>query len=282
MLLLQRQSETVDNRAQNFQQLSNAVKPLRFVCELEEYVVDGATDERSQVQELAIDTVKRRLEEVSLARVLRVKELQKLQHEAMVNVRLGNVGVEVLAFDKAQEELVDNLNVRPSNLQDGFVLLRIESFSLGVHRGRNGSEEVLGEHFDNSRVHWLRNDLTVISDVVEQFVEGESLDLLGFHVTTGIIEVKNDVALVNLLHEELLASVGGNFVESRKLLQLAVSRDIESRRMLSLGCSETLGHVLGRLVEAIEHERLGARFRRREIVWHGFGSTRGRDVLEID
>jgi len=40
VLLLKRQGETVDDRAQDFQQLCNTIKPLGFVGELEEDVVD--------------------------------------------------------------------------------------------------------------------------------------------------------------------------------------------------------------------------------------------------
>jgi len=44
VLLLQWQCETIDNGSQNFEEFSDAVKPLRFVYELEEDVVDGAAD----------------------------------------------------------------------------------------------------------------------------------------------------------------------------------------------------------------------------------------------
>lgn len=44
VLLLKRQGETVDDRAQDFQQLCNTIKPLGFVGELEEDVVDRPSD----------------------------------------------------------------------------------------------------------------------------------------------------------------------------------------------------------------------------------------------
>ena len=49
--------------------------PLSFVDELEEHIVDRASDERTKTKELAIDPVQRCLEEVALARVLGVEEL---------------------------------------------------------------------------------------------------------------------------------------------------------------------------------------------------------------
>jgi hypothetical protein len=45
-------------------------------------------------------------------------------------------------------------------------------------------------------------------------MESQSLDLLGLHVCRRVIEIENDVALVNLLHEEVLAPVGGHLVET--------------------------------------------------------------------
>ena len=47
------------------------------------------------VQELAVDAVERRLEEAALARVLRVEELNQVEHELLVNVLLCEVCVEV-------------------------------------------------------------------------------------------------------------------------------------------------------------------------------------------
>jgi hypothetical protein len=57
-----------------------------------------------------------RLEEVALSGILRIEQLQQLENEAVINVYLGDIGVEVLALDESQEELVHNLDVRPSYL----------------------------------------------------------------------------------------------------------------------------------------------------------------------
>lgn len=51
---------------------------FRFVDELVEDVVDLLADVGAQAQELAVYPVQRRLEEVALARVLRVEQFQKL------------------------------------------------------------------------------------------------------------------------------------------------------------------------------------------------------------
>lgn len=70
VLLFERESKSIDDGAQNFQQLSDPIEPLGFIGKLEEDVVDGAADERSQVQELPVDTVQRCLQEIPLPRVL--------------------------------------------------------------------------------------------------------------------------------------------------------------------------------------------------------------------
>ena len=83
---------------------------VRFVDELVEDVVDGAANERPEPHEVPVDTVEDRLEVVTLPRVLRVKQLQKMQDELTIEkfgqklaVRLGRRG-------KAQEKLVHHLD----------------------------------------------------------------------------------------------------------------------------------------------------------------------------
>lgn len=223
VFLLQRQGETVDNGAEYFEQLGNSVKALRLVDELEKDVVDGASDEGSQVQEFAVDAVEGRLEEVALAGVFRVKQVEQRQDKAVVDILLGVVCVEIRTFYETEEELVNYLDVRPGDFKNRLVLLWVECVALGVHWRRNGTEQVLAEHLDDSGVHGLGYDLAVLGDVIEQLVQSEALDLLGLHVCAGVVEVENDVALVELLHEELLAPIRGDFVEAGQLLQLALS-----------------------------------------------------------
>lgn len=119
----------------------------------------------------------------------------------MVYVSLGNVCVEILALNKAQKELINDLNVRPGNFQDGLVLFRVKSFALGIDRGRDGAEEVFGKHINDTRIHGFGDDLAVICNVVEQLVQCQALDLLGLHVGAGVVEVENNVTLVDLLHK---------------------------------------------------------------------------------
>lgn len=232
VFFLERQSEPIDNGAKDFQQFSNSVEPLRLVGELEKDVVDGASNEGTEVQEFSVNTVQRCLQEVTLPRILGVEQLQKLQDKAVVDICFCNVSVEILALDKAKEEFVNDLDVRPGNLQDRLVLFRVKSLALRVHGGWNWAEQVLGKHLHDARIHRLRNDLSVVSHIIEKFMECQSLDLLRLHVGTRVVEVKYDITLLDLLHEQVLSPIRRHFVEAWELLQLTVGRDIEPRRVL--------------------------------------------------
>lgn len=126
MLLLKRERESVDDRSQDLEQLRDPIMPLGFVDEVEEDVINRPPDERAEVEEFAVDTVKGRFEEVALARVFRVKELEEVEHEGLVDVSFGEVRVEIGAFDEAEEEFIDDLEMRPGELEDGFVFFRVE------------------------------------------------------------------------------------------------------------------------------------------------------------
>lgn len=83
---------------------------LVLIDEVKEDIVDGTPDEGAQVEKLAINPMKRRLQEVAFTRILRIEQFQKLlmrqvgrlrimetnlQNEVLVNVLLCNVGVEI-------------------------------------------------------------------------------------------------------------------------------------------------------------------------------------------
>ena len=197
----------------------------------------------------------------------------------MIDVLLGDVGVEVLAFDEAQEELVYHLDVGPGDLEHGFVFFRVEGVPLRVHRRGDRAEQILGEHVDDTAVHGLHDDLPVVRDVVQKLMESETLDLLGFHIGARVVEVEDDVALIDLLHEEVLASVGRYLMEAGELLEFSLGRDVEARRMLSPWGPDALGHILWRGLETFEHQRFGSGFGRRKVAGHGLGCARGWNML---
>lgn len=228
VLLLQGQSKAVDDGTENFQQLRDAVKALRLVGELEKHIVDRAANKGSEVEEFAVDTVEGGLQKVALPRVLRIKQLEKLEHKAVINVCLGDVCVEILALNEPEKELVHDLNMRPGNLQHRLVLFGIEGLALRVHGRRDGAEQVFGKHANHDWIHGFCDNLTVVGHIIQKLMKRQPLDLLGLHVGTGIVEIEDDVALINLLHEQILAASRGDLVKAGELLELAMSRDVKS------------------------------------------------------
>ncbi len=64
---------------------------------------------------------------------------------------LGDIGVEVGALYEAEEELVDDLEMWPCELEDGLVFFRVESITNGVDLWWDGSEQIGGKHGDDFR-----------------------------------------------------------------------------------------------------------------------------------
>ena len=142
VLLFERQGESVNDGSQNLQELSDPIVSFRLVNEIEEHVVDASPDGSSQVEELPVYPMQRCLEEIALAGVLGIEEFEQVQDERLVDVPFGQVRIEIRTFDKAQEEFVDDLEVRPGKLKNGFIFFWIVSVACGVDRWGYGAEEV--------------------------------------------------------------------------------------------------------------------------------------------
>ena len=95
VFLLEGYGEPVDDGTQDLQELPDAVVALGLVDEAVEYVGDGLADERPVGHELSVDPVEDGLEVVPLAGVLGVEELHELEAELLVNVFLGDLGVDL-------------------------------------------------------------------------------------------------------------------------------------------------------------------------------------------
>jgi hypothetical protein len=170
VLFLEGQSEAVDDGTQDLEKLRNTIKPFRFVRELEEDIVNGSPDIGPKVEEFAVDSMQRRFQEVSFSRVFGVEKLEQLKDEMMVDVGLGDVGVEVLALDESKKEFVNDLDMGPSDFQDRLVFLRVKRLTLGIDGGRDRSKQILAEHLHDLWIHWLGDDGSVVCDVIEQLV----------------------------------------------------------------------------------------------------------------
>jgi len=71
-------TKAVDDRAQDLEELVDAVVPLGLVDVVEKDLAHRSPDKRTQAQKLAVDPVQRRLEIVSFSGVLHVKQVQEL------------------------------------------------------------------------------------------------------------------------------------------------------------------------------------------------------------
>jgi len=76
MFLFQRQREAVDNRSKDLQKFRNAIESFGLVDELKENVVDRSPNERTEVEEFAINSMQGGLQEVTLARIFRVEQFK--------------------------------------------------------------------------------------------------------------------------------------------------------------------------------------------------------------
>jgi hypothetical protein len=90
--------------------------------------------------------------------------------------------------------------MRPSHFQHRLVLLRVKCLALGRHRDMKSKEiKRLALH---ELLDYVANNRSVITEPM--------------YPRCRVIEIKDDVALVDLLHEQILAPVGRYFVESRQ------------------------------------------------------------------
>lgn len=116
--------------------------PFAFVDEVEEDIVDASTNGRTKVEEFAVYSVECGLEEVTFPGVFGVEQLEEIEDKGLVNVSLGQVGVEVWALDKSQEKFVYNFEVWPCEFQNWLVFLWVVGISGWIDRRGYRTEEI--------------------------------------------------------------------------------------------------------------------------------------------
>lgn len=79
VLLLQRCGKTVDNTAEHLQQFGHTVVAFRLVDECVEDIVYLFANVGTQVQKLAVDSMKRCFEKVALPRIFAIEQFQQLK-----------------------------------------------------------------------------------------------------------------------------------------------------------------------------------------------------------
>ena len=140
----------------------------------------------------------------------------------MVYEAFCDICIEILAFDKPKKELVHHLYMRPRHFKDRLILFRIKCLALGIDRRRYWSKKILAKHINHPWVHWFRDDLSIIRNIVQELMKRKPFDFFRLHITTSIVEVEYNVTLVDLLHKKILPPVWRYLVETWQLLQLTL------------------------------------------------------------
>mmetsp|Transcript_9698 Transcript_9698/g.33508 ORF Transcript_9698/g.33508 Transcript_9698/m.33508 type:complete len:295 (+) Transcript_9698:2722-3606(+) len=171
--------------------------------------------------ELPVYPVQDGLQVVPLPGVLRVEQVQQLQHKVLVNVLLRHLGVRVLAHDVPQQELVHDLKVGPRRLQRGLLLLRVKHFVLdGAPARRQRSKEVVPQHEDDVLVDRLPKLPLASVHVIDQLQQRLPLDLLLPDALGRVVKVKGERHQVQLLDEEDLPLVSRDLPEGWQWLRV--------------------------------------------------------------
>lgn len=218
MFFLQGQRKPIDDRAQYLQKFRDSVMPLSFIDKLEKDVVDGTSNKGSQIEEFAVDAMESGLEEIAFSGVLAVKELEKVEHKSLVDVALGNVGVEIGALDESQEKLINNLEMWPREFKNRLVFLGVKRVSNRVDLRWNRSKKIGGKleerekgpdcmraathHIYHLWVYILRYYATLSCNIFKHFMKSLCLDLFAFDIGAGIVKVEQNATLVQLLDEK--------------------------------------------------------------------------------
>jgi hypothetical protein len=141
-----------------------------------------------------------------------------MQHKRLIDILLPDVGAKVRVLDETQKELVHDLQMRPSEFQNGFIFLWVESVSRGVDLGRNRSEQVGRElsgrvrtqlvvivpqfntpsefslathHSDDLGVNSLGNNPPPDRDIIQHLMQSLTLCMLFRQISRSVVKVEN-------------------------------------------------------------------------------------------
>jgi len=179
---------------------------FRLVDKPVEDVGDGPADEGSVGHELPVDSMKDRLQVVTLTRILGIKQLHELEAEPLVNVLLSRFGIDFRAHNEAEEEFISDLEVWPGRLEDGLVFLGIKV----VGGGGESTADVGGNHGHEVGHDGLGEDLLTCGgvDVVDQLEQCLTFHVLPTLVRSRIIKRKDHPTQLQLQLEKLLPLIG--------------------------------------------------------------------------
>ena len=76
VFLLERECKPVNDGSEYLEEFGDPVVSFSLVDKLEKHVIDRSTDEGSEVEEFAIDSMQGRLEEIPFPRILAVEKFE--------------------------------------------------------------------------------------------------------------------------------------------------------------------------------------------------------------
>mmetsp|Transcript_26369 Transcript_26369/g.72812 ORF Transcript_26369/g.72812 Transcript_26369/m.72812 type:complete len:279 (-) Transcript_26369:30-866(-) len=174
--------------------------------------------------EFTINAMQNGFKIITLTRILAVKEFHELEAKLLVHIFLGRFGVDLRADNEAEEEFISNLQVGPSRLQHGLVLLGVKV--IGCRRQRTAN---IGRHHRHQVPHdgFGENLLTCrCVNVVDKFQESLALHIFSTFVGRGIIKGENDTAQFELHDKKFFALCGWSIAEGGEVFE---RRPIRSR-----------------------------------------------------
>lgn len=145
-----------------------------------------------------------------------------MQDKRLIDILLADIGAKVRVLYEPEEELVDDLQVRPSEFEHGFVLFRVESVAGRVDLGRDRTEQVGRElaghhhmrishlffhsttsipdsvtnHSDHLGINSLGDNPPPNSDIVQHLVQSLSLCMFFSQIGRSVVKVENVAALL--------------------------------------------------------------------------------------
>lgn len=93
-------------------------------------------------------------------------------------------------------------------------------------------------HVDDLRVDGLRDDASVVGDIVQNLSEGLSLDLLALEFRRGVVEVKDDGTLPNLSQEQLLTIDVSHLYSREQIITINGSGAVSNSFVMLVSCRE--------------------------------------------
>jgi hypothetical protein len=145
-----------------------------------------------------------------------------VQDKRLIDILLADIGAKVRVLHESEEELVDDLQVRPSEFEYGFVFFRVESVAGRVDLGRDRTEQVARElaghhhvrisylflrsttsipdsvtnHSDHLGINSLGDNSPPNSNIIQHLVQSLSLCVLLGQIGRSVVKVENVAALL--------------------------------------------------------------------------------------